>query len=706
MPDEAGLRITISADVREAILHLTDLTDATGELAVEGVGNITAVNQALQSLRQAQAETGNTAELQTLNRAIKDLSAQATTLKRAGTEGFDELGNALGKIPGQAAGASSGLQNFSLTSGQARIAFLDLGRVVTGQGFSLRSLASNFSLIGPAATVGVAALYGLYEVLNKQTDAEKKAEEEAKRLHDTLINLKSAAEITETSTGSEAGNIARVQALAAAIQDTNKTYAERKNALDQLRETNKAYFGDLTLEAGSLATLSSRVRDYSQALITEAITKGFVEEIAKTSTELSKQIPILNQLSAAYQRQEDEVAKVTAANRENFGGGGGGSSAVLNAENQLASLKNQYLKQNDVVATLKDQINQYTDALNQNIAVQLQQKPLKIPAPPTDELKKVVPILQEVQRIYNELSKPSKEPLFKLREASGAETGQDSPIVKTIRAQIGEAQTELQNAAKGSALASAYADLIKALNAKLDATINPDLHVDVSFFLADIDDKEIKKFHEDSGKHLTDYMKRLPPLKSDIKVDPNLVFQTLPLQKLKSELEKIAKELPTAGFENIGQSIGNALGKGKDPIAAAGKSILSSLGQVVTDIGKALIEYGVVKEGLDNVLSAGIALPGLAAIALGVAAEAVGSLLKSSGSSYHAFATGGIVTGPTLGLIGEAGPEVIFPLDRLNNFIRKSSASGSQQVTVRGVIRGRDLALVQARDSKLQNLTS
>jgi phage-related minor tail protein len=29
------------------------------------------------------------------------------------------------------------------------------------------------------------------------------------------------------------------------------------------------------------------------------------------------------------------------------------------------------------------------------------------------------------------------------------------------------------------------------------------------------------------------------------------------------------------------------------------------------------------------------------------------------------FATGGIVTGPTVGLVGEAGPEAIIPLDRM-----------------------------------------
>jgi uncharacterized phage infection (PIP) family protein YhgE len=40
--------------------------------------------------------------------------------------------------------------NVNLDSmGKQKIAFLDLGRIITGQGFSLRSVASNFALLGP-----------------------------------------------------------------------------------------------------------------------------------------------------------------------------------------------------------------------------------------------------------------------------------------------------------------------------------------------------------------------------------------------------------------------------------------------------------------------------------------------------------------------------------------------------------------------------
>ena len=59
------------------------------------------------------------------------------------------------------------------------------------------------------------------------------------------------------------------------------------------------------------------------------------------------------------------------------------------------------------------------------------------------------------------------------------------------------------------------------------------------------------------------------------------------------------------------------------------------------------------------------------------------------------FAQGGLVTGPTLGLIGEgigttaSNPEVIAPLDRLKQFM----GGGTQNVVVEGVIKGNDIFL-------------
>jgi hypothetical protein len=66
------------------------------------------------------------------------------------------------------------------------------------------------------------------------------------------------------------------------------------------------------------------------------------------------------------------------------------------------------------------------------------------------------------------------------------------------------------------------------------------------------------------------------------------------------------------------------------------------------------------------------------------------------------MAGGGIVTGPTAALIGEAGPEVVFPLDRLREFIQPNAAS---VVVLETQVRGNDLYLIQSRTQQRRNRT-
>ena len=65
------------------------------------------------------------------------------------------------------------------------------------------------------------------------------------------------------------------------------------------------------------------------------------------------------------------------------------------------------------------------------------------------------------------------------------------------------------------------------------------------------------------------------------------------------------------------------------------------------------------------------------------------------------LATGGLVTGPTMALVGEgagttaSNPEVVAPLDKLKNLI----GGGTQQVEVYGRISGNDIFLANQRGS-------
>jgi len=165
----------------------------------------------------------------------------------------------------------------------------------------------------------------------------------------------------------------------------------------------------------------------------------------------------------------------------------------------------------------------------------------------------------------------------------------------------------------------------------------------------------------------------------------------------------------------LGESIGKVLaGENVDAIDVFGTLIADAL----QSLGKQLIAFGVAKlaawESLKNPTPAGAAL----AVAAGIAAVAAGAALKSSLTNAKSttsgntnsknsnmprkFADGGIISGPTYGLMGEypgakSNPEVVAPLDKL-----KDMMGGGGGGTF--MLRGQDLLLSVNRAQKASNL--
>jgi hypothetical protein len=147
----------------------------------------------------------------------------------------------------------------------------------------------------------------------------------------------------------------------------------------------------------------------------------------------------------------------------------------------------------------------------------------------------------------------------------------------------------------------------------------------------------------------------------------------------------------------LAENIGNALSGGEiKPLEHFQKLLADAL----INIGKMLIQYGTL-------MQIAFASPDpLVAIAAGVGAIALGTIiknrLKQSAVSPTAFANGGIVSGPTMGLIGEYpgaqnNPEVVAPLDKLKDLL---GGEGSGQF----VLRGQDLVLAMHRSNTSLNI--
>jgi tape measure domain-containing protein len=121
-------------------------------------------------------------------------------------------------------------------------------------------------------------------------------------------------------------------------------------------------------------------------------------------------------------------------------------------------------------------------------------------------------------------------------------------------------------------------------------------------------------------------------------------------------------------------------------MASGAKNFAASLGKATRSIVGNFIKQGVasvVSGALTNASFLGpLAIP-IGAVA-GAGANALFQGLLTS-LNIPALAKGGVATGPQLALIGEAGPEAVVPLDRLENMINMGGNDGSDggQVTFR-----------------------
>jgi hypothetical protein len=161
--------------------------------------------------------------------------------------------------------------------------------------------------------------------------------------------------------------------------------------------------------------------------------------------------------------------------------------------------------------------------------------------------------------------------------------------------------------------------------------------------------------------------------------------------------------------------MGTAIATGGNLAGALGETILGAIGSLLVQLGEAAIAIGLsmiaIKMAFTNPFTAIAA--GVALIVLGSAISAaipaiLGQNKGDDGQmSIPAFANGGLVFGPTLGVMGEypgarSNPEVIAPLNKLESML---GGRGATNVNVGGefIMRGSDLVVVLDRANKNRN---
>lgn len=203
----------------------------------------------------------------------------------------------------------------------------------------------------------------------------------------------------------------------------------------------------------------------------------------------------------------------------------------------------------------------------------------------------------------------------------------------------------------------------------------------------------------------------LGDLFSMLEQTPALEYDAEVAQQMKEDFDSLTQSASAVG-NNLGGVFADLTNKGREIKAALAEGLITPMEAMEqkSEAGKNAIR-GLVKDGIlalikfakmnvianatSSMNTANLVTGGLATPAFIVAGL---SMLEGFIGGLTAFADGGIVSGPTMGLIGEYpgarnNPEVIAPLDKLRSML------GTQNVMVTGKISGRDILLTSERNA-------
>lgn len=572
MPDES-IKVVIGADVSQ------------------GVAGINQFNRALTQVKPG--ATSATFALTNLGRVAQDLPF-----------GFIGIANNLNPL-------LESFQRLRQESGSNIGALKALGSSLIGGGGLGLALSVVTALLS-FASVGFSAWTRGMHGAKEATDEFKKS-------------LKDVAVLQNEALSSVQGQIATVRALGQVITDTNRPYAERKRALEELKETNKSYFGDLTLESAKLAILAARIQDYTKALVQQAIVKKFADAIADTAEAVGKQEQAVEkartavtQLNKEFEKQQ-KLGQQTPQRGALFAGENVNNAFAINkAAADLLAAQKKLTDENEKLTTLDVQRIDQTNVLNTAVEAGLKLRDL--------ESTKVKEIRADVEAI-------SHAHILNPKDLELAQKIHDT--INGIR------QPEKQTAFNGAA-----------------PTTTPLLPINEASFFKPLSDAE---------KALDDF-------------NANLAVQ---MQAMKATL-----------IEGFAEAFGTLAGGGGFHQALA--SFLSIIGTALEAIGKSAVEAGLAILTVKKALTALITNPYLL-VAAGAAAIAVGAAIKAH---VPKFAAGGIATKPTLGIFGEAGPEALIPLNKMDHM------GGSMPAFVELRLKGRDaVGLIDMNRRSLNRIT-
>jgi hypothetical protein len=518
-------------------------------------------------------------------------------------------------------------------------------------------------------------------------------------------------------------------ALLIVINDVTKSTTERKDALDLLKEK---YKGNIELQKTDIddgKALIAITDKISEALLRKARAEAFSKLIAEEEAKVFK----------LQSEQGEQVVKNLGFLETSY--------QVLKSVGNVATTSLNvttaaFNKQGKEITTAQGNIKLYTQKLNENTLAQIKNKDaesLDTGAPKKDKKLKDIEIANKAEtKAYLEgLDERAKKEyqagleladnLTKMRAAGFTDSTTYYSEYRSNMSKIAKEYDDKEYTRNQNSINANIAFETKIYNDStqaLEQIRKTRLDEQTKFAKKQTSSIETElsvqdKLNKNSLTRRIDYTKQAVAklaVLAAMSFDPNIIAIYLDamdkmnarLKGLGTQWSETAKSINDSiqnfiisSFTLMGESLGKALaGENVDVFNAFAMLIADAL----TSIGTSLISYATMV-GLAMTLFAD-PLTWPIALAAGIAAVAAGAFLKAKlskkqNSGATAFANGGIVSGPTMGLIGEypgakTNPEVVAPLDKLKDIMGGGGGSF--------VLRGSDLVLALNRSETSLNL--
>lgn len=467
----------------------------------------------------------------------------------------------------------------------------------------------------------------------------------------------------------------------------------RKKILDKLKAIAPDHFANLDAEKSSFEDLTTAVDAYNKAMLNKAMQAAMEAELQKMA---EKKVELLSEQNEHLEEASRLEAEIAEINRKKEAGEMSGVRAAaqiasrntdLNIQQQLmAGLQKQIDRQNDAMGIFVDRMAEMNMATEQNAeATDSAEKKLAekhttingllnamnamgaeaeatadvVVEAEEDEEKAVMATVESLR----EKARATAGVIAEMKELAGQGVAVDLTELDKMQGQLGTILGQLED------LGASMVDVPETITPVPVAPIPTDASTTMPTGLVGVEQMQATA---DAVDNVGESFTSLGPLATEV------------MAALDSSVASVTSNMQ-GYFDTAFQSVVDGTKTMKQAMAEAAKSIIAALlaETVATAIANA---FKTAKNS------------GPAAAFLGPTLAAAGAAgVKALFNSIPAFASGGIVSGPTLAQVGEyrnasSNPEVIAPLNKLRDMI-----GGGQTVQVVGTISGNDILISSER---------